>query len=241
VETGYTLHLVRGTQSGASPEFVAGRDWVDKMVGRHATVTALLGPAGDLRSSTVQWWDASFFNESISRVYAQDGQIYDQGFARGFTVDPATGTAPGLVVQQLAIVALEDRRVRWRGQHVLAVRGGLQLVRLPARPRAEWTASAADPNGFTPPTRRTTIRLYGDGTAARRLVNVTAIVAPGATAPARFSVTSAGTRQRAVAPADGRPASARLRVQVPARGFVALDLRASGSAPVTLSDIRLER
>jgi hypothetical protein len=232
---------VRATQSGASPKYLAGRDWVDQKVGRHATVTALLGPAGDLRSSTVQWWDVSFFNESVSRVYAQDGQIYDQGFARAFSVDPATGTAPGLALKQLAIVATADRRVRWRGQHVLAVFGGLELVRLPARPRAEWTASAADPSGLTPPTQRTTIRLYADGTAGPLSVNVAATVAPNATTPARFSVATADTQQRGVAPADGRPASVRLRVQMPAQGFVALDLRATGSAPVTLYDVRLQR
>jgi hypothetical protein len=241
VETAYTLNSVRATQAGVSPDFVAGRNWVDQIVGRHATVTALLGPTGDPRTSTVEWWDTSFINESLTRVYAQDGQIYDQGFARAFTVDPVTGTAPGLPPQDLAIVAAGDRRVRWRGQRVIAAHGGLQLVRLPARPTAVWTASVADPGGVTPPSQRTMIRVYGDGAAGRRLIKVSATVVPGATAAARFTVSNAGAVRRAIAPADGRARTIGVRVLVPARGFAELDLGATGSTPVALNDVRLDR
>jgi hypothetical protein len=240
VETGYTLHSVRATQAGASPEFAAGRDWVDKIVGRRATVTALLGPAGDLRTSTVQWWDTSFFNESISRVYAQDNVIYDQGYARAFTVDPRTGTAHGLPPQRLAVTASGDQRVGWRGVRVLATHGGLRLVRLPEPLTAQWTASAADPSGTTPPTRPTTIRLYGDGAPRTCVVTVAATVAPAATAPAAFSVTGADRTRRALAPPDGRPRAVRLRVRMPARGAVQLELRASRSAPVVLAGVSLQ-
>jgi hypothetical protein len=241
VETGYTLHSVRATQAGASADFTAGRNWVDQIVGRHANVTALLGPAGDPRTSAAEWWDTSFFNESITRVYAQDGQIYDQSFARAFTVDPATGTAPGLTTHRLAVAAVGDRRVRWREQHVLAVRGGLQLIRLPTRPRAAWSANPADPSGVTPPKQHTTIRLYGDGGGARGMVKVSATVAAGATTPAPFSVTSAGRLRRASAPADGRPRSVTFRLPMPARGFIELQLRATGPAPVTLHDVGFTR
>jgi hypothetical protein len=112
---------------------------------------------------------------------------------------------------------------------------------LPARPTAAWTTNAADPSGVTPPKEQTTIRLYGDGTAARRLVSVSATVAPGATAPAQFSVTSEGRLHRAAAPADGHPRSLGFRVRMPADGFVELQLQATGAPPVQLHDVRIKR
>jgi hypothetical protein len=238
VETGYTLHSVRATQAGASPDFVAARDWVDQIVGRDGSVTALLGPAGDDRTSAVQWWDASFFNESIRRVYAQDNVIYDQGYARAFTVDPTTGGVHGLPAQRLAITAVADQRVGWRGARELAVHGGLRLVRLPTPLTAQWTANAADPAGTTPPERPTTIWMYGDGDARTREVTVAATAAPAATTPAPFSVTSGQRTYRAVAPVGG-PRTVRLRVHMPARGAVRVELRAS-SAPVVLAGVSLQ-
>jgi hypothetical protein len=239
VETGYTLHSIRATQAGASPGFVAGRDWVDQIVGRRTTVAALLGPAGDQRTSTVQWWDTAFFNESISRVYAQDNVIYDQTYARSFTVDPATGMVHGLPPQRLVVTSAGDQRVGWRGARVLATNGALRLVRLPVPVTAQWTSSAADPSGTTPPTRPTTIRLYGDGAARTSVVTVAATVAPGATRPAAFSVTTSGRTYRAVAQADGRPGTVRLHVRMPARGAVRLTLRANRAAPVVLAGVSL--
>lgn len=237
VVTGYTLHSVRATQSGANPAFVSGRDWVDQIVGRHATVAALLGPAGDPRTSSAQWWDTSFFNQSISRVYALDGAIYDQGYARPFSVDPKTGSVSGLPPQRLAVTAVADARVGWRATRVLATRGGLRLVRLAAPLTVEWTAAPADPGGTTPPGRATKIRLYGDGTARTRVVDVRAAVAPGATAPAQFSLTRGRRTHRALAPASGSPRMIRMRVRMPARGAAQLELRASGSRPVVLESV----
>jgi hypothetical protein len=241
VETGYTLDSIRATQAGAGADFVAARNWIDQRVGRDETVTALLGPSGDARASTVQWWDASFFNTSIQLVYAQDGEIYDQGYARGFAVDPATGAAPGLTTSGVAVTAVGDRRVRWRDERELAVNGGLRLVRLPTQPRAAWTSEAEDASGLTPPGRATTLRVYGDGSSSVRRIEVAATVASRATAPARFSVTSGRRTGRAIAPSDGRPRAVVLRMRMPARGFVSLQLRADGSAPVALHDVRTSR
>jgi hypothetical protein len=122
---------------------------------------------------------------------------------------------------------------------VLAVHGGLQLVRLPTPLTAQWTASAADPAGTTPPTRPTTIRLYGDGTAATRTVAVAATVAPGATTPGAFSVTSGHRTYRAVAPVGGGARTVRLSVRMPARGALALELRAARAVPVVLVGVSL--
>jgi hypothetical protein len=228
--TRYVLNTIKQTQAGASQAFVDGRDWLDRSAPGDGNVGAVLSLVESPRVSAASWWDVSFWNKRIDRVWRlPDSDLYEQGFARPASVDPRTGRMAALDERSLLVVGRLDRRFALRGARTIADWGPFALVRAPRPYRAAWTLRAARDDGLLPTGRRAMLTLFGDGRRARRLrLRVSATATADAKHGYRLVARSASGRAWTARVAAGGHGTLRATVRVPAVGATRLRLTLRG-------------
>jgi len=229
--TRYVLKTIEATQAGASPAFIDGRNWLDRTAPGEENVGAVLSLIDNPAVSAASWWDLSFWNKRLDRVWSlPDSDIYSQGFASPALVDPATGRMAALDERPLLIVGAADRRFALRGVREIAATGPFKLVRAPRPYRAAWSLDADRDDGLIAAGGRARLSLFGDGRRARTVrVRLSASTTPDATRGYRLSVRGA-SGQTSVRVPKGAGGTLRAMVRVPRIGAARLNLRVSGRA-----------
>jgi hypothetical protein len=224
--TRYVLDTIKQTQARAGQAFVDGRDWLDRLAPGDGDVGAVLSLIDSPRVSAASWWDVSFWNKRIDRVWRlPDSDLYEQGFARPASVDPRTGRMAALDERSLLVVGRLDRRFALRGARTIADRGPFAVVRAPRPYRAAWTLRAARDDGLLAGGRRGWLTLYGDGRRARRVrLRVSATATADAVHGYRLVARSASGRAWTARVAASGHGTLRATVRVPAVGATRLRL-----------------
>jgi hypothetical protein len=190
-ETINTFDSLAATQSGAGAQFLAGRNWVDKIVPNTERVGAVLAPVGDPTETAATWWDTTFWNKTLDSIYrAGETPLYEQGFSTPATADPDTGEIPGLDPSPFLVRSGSDTRFGLHISETIGSHGGLELIKA-ARPyRADWLFTGPDPETATVPAGASgTVRVFG--TPGKRPVELTLGV-PAGSGPARVAIDTEG-------------------------------------------------
>ena len=230
--TRYTLGAIKATQAGASQETIEGREWLDRSAPGGADAGAVLSSIGDRATTAAAWWDLSFWNARIDRVWRLPGaSTFSQRFTRVAPVDPRTGRIAALDERSLLVLGRSDRRFALRGARVVGGNGPFELVRATRPYRAAWTLLAARDDGLLAAGGRAQLTLFGDGRRAQRVrVLLSAHATPGSTRSRRLVARSASGREwTALVPERGRTVL-RATVRVPAVGQTRLALTLRGPA-----------
>jgi hypothetical protein len=201
VQTGYTLHRIAQTQSGVSPAFLAGRDWLDREAPGTAPIGAVLGTAVEPGITPAMWWDLDFWSKRLDRLYRMPGSPDDgQSFGTPVTVDEHTGRLSGLDDRALILTTAAEKRFRLRGGRPVAARNGFVVWRAPRPYRAAWSLEAQSDIGDIDVGDHGTLHVFGAG--ARR-VTLTVTTSPSAQRGYTLRAT-AGRAARSVAVPLGR-------------------------------------
>ncbi|MFL5955406.1 MAG: hypothetical protein ACJ76I_15000 [Gaiellaceae bacterium] len=233
-ETGYAferLFRVDGTSGRALTADPSGQlAWVDRARGRDADVTIVPSPvvSGDYWSSAAYWWDAEFWNVSVTRSAGIPGEFEwtPSTFPKlALTFDSlgrSSVSPPGGVVQ-----AVGDTRFHLAGTVVTNNRGVFLVD--PERPwRADWTTDGLYDDGWTKPGETAHIRVYaypGQNRAVTRSLTVSAFAPSGVTSRA----ISVGPAQ---ATAGSNEVTVEATVCVPPNGSAAVPVAATGTSTI---------
>jgi hypothetical protein len=228
VQTGYTLHRIAQTQSGVSPAFLAGRDWLDREAPGTAPIGAVLGTAVEPGITPAMWWDLDFWSKRLDRLYRMPGSPDDgQSFGTPVTVDEHTGRLSGLDDRALILTTAAEKRFRLRGGRPVAARNGFVVWRAPRPYRAAWSLEAQSDIGDIDVGDHGTLHVFGAG--ARR-VTLTVTTSPSAQRGYTLRAT-AGRAARSVAVPLGRSRVVSLPLSVPATGAASVRLDVMGRRP----------
>lgn len=165
------------------------RDWIDRISDGHVGVLAY-PVSRDWGQSAEAWWDAEFWNNSVTRAFVGPGATftYTPFPDTALAVDPETGVLPATEhAPPYVLAAQNDSRFRLAGSQAAA--NGPFVVVAAERPyRALWSTSGLDADGWTRPGRRAVIRVYpqpGEQGGSTRL-SVTLDSPPEAEAAVRY-------------------------------------------------------
>ncbi|HEX6026018.1 MAG TPA: hypothetical protein VFZ00_28765 [Solirubrobacter sp.] len=248
VQTGYTLNRTADTQAGASEEFVAGRDWLDKAAPGDAPIGAVLGTMVDPATTPASWWDLVFWNKRLDRLYRMPGAAPDeQAFGSVASIDQRSGRLSGFDERELIVTTAEEKRFRLRGGRVIAERNGFVVWQAPRPYRAVWSLEAENDLGDIGVGNAGTLRVFGDGTARRRELTVVVSPSPSARQGATLRATAGGVA-RSVDVRRGQTRTLRLPLVVPATGaasvrldVVALEQDAERPTGVRVTEVSVDR
>jgi hypothetical protein len=204
--------------------------WVDRAVGRGASVTAVPFPTitGDYWSSAAYWWDLQFWNESVDAVAGIPGQFewtpstFPKLALRFDRLGRASSSRAGYVIQ-----AVGDTRFHLAGVVVINNRN-VFLVRPELPWRADWSASGLYNDGWTRPDMAARISVYpypGQAGPVERRLTVS-VFAPAGVASRPFSL---GKTTNVAGPNE---VSQDVTVCVPMDRPAQVTLRVRGSSPV---------
>jgi hypothetical protein len=222
-----TSYTVAGVPVAGQPRV---RDWVDRAAA--GSVGLLAYPVSRFwAQSAVAWWDAEFWNNSVTRAFV------DQEGAFTYTPFPSTtlrfdaehGRFDGTEqAPQYVLVAENDSRFGLAGSQTAAT-GGLVLLAVERPYRALWATDGLDPDGWTRPSHAAKIRVYAEPGRAAQLVRVAVSLdaPPEAQAAAAYRLDAT----RGTIPPGSRVA-AEASVCVPRGGHADLTLSAPRSATI---------
>jgi hypothetical protein len=225
------------------------RDWVDEQVPRRST-GLVAGPVNergdqplaDPLVNLAEWWDVSFWNKSVDRVYQFDGYNLDQlviGPTAPLTLDFGSGALASGIGNPPPQLLLATGDVRFAPEYTgTPVRNGdLTLYRTPLPYRAAWATQGIADDGSTRLGRSVVVRVFarqGAPTTRTRVVMAVHRV-PGEGRSHRYTVTTDGvTRLRKM----GSSKTDVSEVCVPAGGNADVTLRPQGG---TASGVRIIR
>ncbi len=168
-----------------------GQDWVQQRVpdGRVGSIPGALTREG---SSVAAFWDLEFWNPVVGVQFAwRDTTAHHTELgSEHMTLQPDGALDFGVPVSHV-VVPEADRRFAPAGRR-LARRGGLVLVALPPRPRAEWTVSGSDDISGQVGEAGATVEVYAAPGERRRVVleldGRGPVAVSGGTAPVRARV-----------------------------------------------------
>ncbi len=232
--TGYAFERLLSSKA-ASGFPVTGqkrvRDWIDRAADGRAVALVAYPVSRDWGYSAVSWWDAEFWNKTITRAVVEpDGHwTYTPFPATELQVDPATGAIAGTEqAPKLALMAFSDSRLGLDGKRVGA-NLGLMLLKVKRPWRATWTTRGLDPDGWIRPGRRASIRVFAgpDEPTQNVKVAVTLDSPPEAQHVVRYSV---GGARGTLAPTVR--AVPETRVCVPAGGHADVRVRSGRAARI---------
>jgi len=234
IETQYTLRQVAKTQQGASEEFIASRNWIDRVLPENARAASVLASFGDPLATSAVWWDTSFWNKSVERVFhLPGGGAYAQGFARELDIDPATGRVPELDGYRYIVRAAEDARFGLRGSRTLAAHAGVAVIEAQRPYEAEWLVDSPESvDGEIAPGTRVTIKLFPRRDEPIERVTIDLRVRPVGSALQSYLIESAGRTVRGRLE-PGNRGDVQVPVEFPANGPAKLAISA-GSAEAAL-------
>jgi Dolichyl-phosphate-mannose-protein mannosyltransferase len=207
------------------------RDWIDRAAEGRTVALVAYPVSRDWGYSAVSWWDAEFWNKTITRAYvARDGHwTYTPFPATELRVDPNTGLVAGTKkAPKLALMAFSDSRFGLVGDQ-RAANLGLTLLKLQRPWRAAWTTVGLAPDGWIRPSRRASIRVFAvkDEPTQEVKVAVTLDSPPEAQRVVTYMV---GNATGTLAPTIRAVAEA--TVCVPAGGHADLPVRSQPAATI---------
>jgi len=193
-------------------------DWVDSVVPGDAEAALVAFPVSTVwHLSAIRWWDAEFWNRSITRAYVTpDGMFTYTPFpAEPLGLGWETGEVAGSADAPAYLVrAPNDPRFGLRGA-LHAANLGLEVVVVDRPYRATWASRGLDADGWTRRGRPVTLRLYGRKEEPAEMVELElSILAPTGT-PALYRVDAPG-EARAVPLFAGATTSERIQICVAA-------------------------
>jgi hypothetical protein len=233
LQTGYTLHNAGLTQAGVSPEFLAGRDWIDRETPGDAPIGAVLGTAFEPGSTPPAWWDQNFWSKRLDRLYnLPGGPFHGQGFGGSpIALDERTGRLTGLDEREFIVTTGEEKRFRLRGGETVAGRNGFLVWRAPRPYHAAWSLEAQSDIGDIHAGEHGVLRVFGDGTPRRQRVTLAVINMPYS-AQGYAIRASAGDAVRQAWVELGGQRMVELPLDVPAEGAATIRLEVLDTRPV---------
>jgi len=224
VQTGYTLHSTAVTQAGASPDFIAGRNWLDRAAPGDQPVGAVLGTMIDPATTAAAWWDLDFWNKRIDRLYRLPGAAPDgQAFGSAVSLDPRSGRLSGLDDRALIVTTAQEKRFSLRGAQAVASRNGFVVWRAPRPYQAAWSLEAQNDLGDIGAGSSGTLRVFGDGHAGPRQVTLTVTPSPGSQQGSTLRATAGGAPRSVSVPLQ-QTRVLRLPLTLPATGAASVPL-----------------
>ena len=212
-------------------------DWVDSVLPASAGAALVPFPVStEWHLSAIRWWDAEFWNRSVTRTYVlPEGPFTYTPFpTEEVDIDWETGAladtedAPEFVVR-----APGDPRFGIRGRtHASNV--GLEVVAADRPYRATWATRGLDADGWSRRGRPVTVRVYGREDEPAEMVELElSVLAPGGT-PAIYRVEAPG-EAKAVPLFAGATSLERIQLCVPARS--AADVVITGWSNARIPDV----
>ena len=228
-ETAYTFNRLLGTDGASSRPLtqpMTGYDWLDRMVGTHAEVTAIPYVVSSDYFVTLRYWrDFEFWNKSVAHdAYEPTGDLYSfLGMWPPKTIlafDPATG-AVNVSPSGLVIQSVTESRFRISGVSRFQT-PEVMLIKAVEPWRLDWLSFGLYDDGWTRPGVTARIRIFpapGQHESVLRTLTLQIRGPYGAGAQNRpYQVVSSTGRQTGKASANFS-SFARVEVCVPAQGF----------------------
>ncbi len=206
------------------------RDWIDAAVPAGSSVALVPSPL----ESSVQWWNAEYWNKNVERVLrVDDGPTFTPFPVDDVSVDFGAGELRGAQPSDFLVVTPRETRFHLAeaGAHTADVTP-LRLVRVEKRSRLEWSTRGVSADGWTAPREEARLRFYGNGRPVRRALVVVLSAAREAPEPIVFTLQSRGViRRGSVDPGAARP-PVRVALCVPASGYQDVVMTTKGEARV---------
>jgi hypothetical protein len=206
------------------------RDWIDAAVPSGSSVALVPSPL----ESSVQWWNAEYWNKDVERVLRVDaGPTFTPFPVSDVSVDFESGELVGAKPSDFLVVTPKETRFH------LAEAGAqtadvtpLRLVRVEKRSRLEWSTRGVSADGWTAPREEARLRFYGNGRPVRRALVVVLSAAREAARPIGFTLEGRRViRRGSVDPGGARP-PVRVALCVPASGYKDVVMKTNGEARV---------
>lgn len=206
------------------------RDWIDAAVPSGSSVALVPSPL----ESSVQWWNAEYWNKKVERVLRVDaGPTFTPFPVDDVSVDFEAGEIVGAKPSDFLVVTPRETRFHLAeaGAHTADVTP-LRLVRVEKRSRLEWSTLGVSADGWTAPHEEARLRFYGNGRPVRRALVIVLSAAREAPLPIGFTLEGRGViRRGSVDPGGARP-PVRFPLCVPAFGHKDVVMKTSGEARV---------
>lgn len=253
VATGYVLDRGVANQVGGlrTTDGRAGwGDWIDRAVGRGASVGLVASPAGDPYLSGRLWWDAEFWNASVDRVYVAPGEDdYATIPERTLQVDPDTGRAVAPWTTSHLVFASSDLLFRPAGRNVATTTATtqfpnprLELWSTTGRAQAAWTTTGIRRDGWIPLGGEARIRVFStreDASGRRVRIGVGLPAQTGGARAYELVLPGAAPRPRTLAPFA--TATEQAEICLPAGGWADVVVRPTGGpAPDPALGVRVD-
>ena len=206
------------------------RDWIDAAVPSGSSVALVPSPL----ESSVQWWNAEYWNKDVERVLrVDDGPTFTPFPVDDVSVDFEAGELVGAKPSDFLVVTPNETRFHLAeaGAHTADVTP-LRLVRVDKRFRLEWSTRGVSADGWTAPGEDARLRFYGNGRPVRRALVVVLSAAREAPKPIGFMLEGRRViRRGSVDPGGARP-PVQITLCVPASGHKDVVMKTSGEARV---------
>ncbi len=219
-------------------------DWVDRIVGEHATVAMAPYPvSSDYFVNQRIWRDYEFWNKSVARDIQQPnktfiftGDTFEKLYPRFNPVTGVSSISPAPYVLQ----ANQETRFRIAGE-VKVLQPDVMLIDASEPWHLDWLTTGLYPDGWTKPRTTGRVRVFaspGQRGAVTRWVTI-AYRAPDGVPQRAVGITS--NLETGQGQATASTLRTAVRVCVPARGFAEVRVRADGASeiPGDLRDIGL--
>jgi hypothetical protein len=206
------------------------RDWIDAAVPSGSSVALVPSPL----ESSVQWWNAEYWNKKVDRVLRVDaGPTFTPFPVDDVSVDFEDGELVGAKPSDFLVVTPRETRFH------LAEAGArtadvtpLRLVRVEKHSRLVWSTRGVSADGWTVPREEARLRFYGNGRSVRRALVVVLSAAREAPKPIGFTLEGGRILRRgSVDPGGARP-PVQIALCVPASGYKDVVMKTNGEARV---------
>jgi hypothetical protein len=206
------------------------RDWIDAAVPSGSSVALVPSPL----ESSVQWWNAEYWNKDVQRVLrVDDGPTFTPFPVDDVSVDFEAGELVGAKPSDFLVVTPNETRFHLAeaGAHTADVTP-LRLIRVEQRSRLEWSTRGVSADGWTEPREEARLRFYGSGRPVRRSLVVVLSAAREAPRPIGFTLEGRRVIRRGTVDPGGARPPIRFDLCVPAYGYRDVVMKTSGEARV---------
>jgi hypothetical protein len=206
------------------------RDWIDAAVPSGSSVALVPSPL----ESSVQWWNAEYWNKKVERVLRVDaGPTFTPFPVDDVSVDFEAGELVGAKPSDFLVVTPRETRFHLAEASArTADVTPLRLVHVERRSRLVWATRGVSADGWTVPREEARLRFYGNGRHVRRALVVVLSAAREAPKPIGFTLEGGRLLRRgSVDPGGARP-PVQIALCVPASGYKDVVMKTNGEARV---------